>query len=859
MKNKHLWRFNLISFLVAGLLISSCSKEPEKEVEKEFKFDEIPLNENPIEIEDKSDYYSNHAYDVDPDYALAIGADSSSGLQSPSFPAVSITDTDGNDIEFRTQVHSEDGEQYFMLAPKYGEGYEAGKFYEVTLNDDALYFKDKDPEMDTFYFNVKQEETERRLISSEVKYLDANDLIGGPNFDDSYAPTNPGSIEAANYFRTHVYDFLYKKDVSKVLTAGDLFYVAEKEGNGWKVGFSSFPGEYVNCVYDNAYNAYRVYMKHADLNEVYDDGNELTDDFKVYQKYTPTAFTNLRNEFSEKEVVRGLKNDERFIAQVDAIREALNVDVGISTMDIVSHLSVDFSFSVNAPKVNFQVKVGVLFPVTDESQVKIEFIFQYTIEFRCAAGIKVKRCLGIPYWIDANGDVERITDQKYTVNLIYMYKWKPEEQRDTSSLHAIILTSLWKLEENPSYFSSGGASACKGNTKVFPILSFNIPFSIFNFHIGLDFALTIDFNVMFGYTYTSHSEERIVSFSTNDGMKCTANQVSNKSECHQISFLGQIGLKTGLSLTIDLEVCGLRGVFSVGVKAEIGAYLDIKGGLLVSWGDDQETTALLTASFELGAYAGVVGFLDILIFHPKYEFVTAKWPFLIAGKAESVATMMCPTTYEITTTDPINLDATEITLAKMFSGTDLKFGLRNLRLDKEIELNSGLLEPSHKVKPITLVSDSPYLVVNADNNTIQVTGEEIPPYFEATLTLTVNKEMALSSDTTLVYETKVIYRAENTVTVTFSDINGVRSYSVYEGSSVRMPLQRGDSSMQKGEYRLEGTKYNNYMSLQLGTLYLNMSVNHLTGFMDDHGNAYTEGETITVNNNITLRPMLVDN
>ena len=78
MKNKHLWRFNLISFLVAGLLISSCSKEPEKEVEKEFKFDEIPLNENPIEIEDKSDYYSNHAYDVDPDYALAIGADSSS-------------------------------------------------------------------------------------------------------------------------------------------------------------------------------------------------------------------------------------------------------------------------------------------------------------------------------------------------------------------------------------------------------------------------------------------------------------------------------------------------------------------------------------------------------------------------------------------------------------------------------------------------------------------------------------------------------------------------------------------------------------------------------------------------------------
>ena len=849
----------LISLLSLSLLVSCSGNNgsTNNDNDEEFQFDDIPLVDKPIEFEDKSDYYCNHAYDVDSNYRILIGSQlevEPSLLNSNNHSYVSITDSEGINVDYITQISTENGNDYFMLSPVYGTSFEPGRYYEVKLNDDSLFFKDKDPEMDTFYFNVKQEEEDRRIISDQVKYLDVNDVIGEPNFDDRFAPTNPGSIEAAEYFRTHIYDFLYKKDVSNILKTDDLFYVAEKSGNQWHIGFTSFPGKFVKCTYDSDYRAYHIYMKHADLNEIYDDGDESTSDLNVYQEYVPAAFTGLKNEFNEKEIINELKKDEKFLSQVDAVREALGTDVGVSTMDIVSHLSFDFSFRVDAPKVDFQVKVGVLFPLDDYTQIKIEFIYQYSISFRCSAGIKVKRMLGVPYWIEANGDVDRITDEKYTANIIFMNKWKTEEKKDTN-LHEIILKSLWKLEENPSYFTPGGASKCRGNTRTMPLLSFNIPFSIFNFHIGLDFALTIDFNVMFGYTYVSHSEERVVTFTTNDGVKCTANEVSNSSSCHQFSFLGEINIKTGLSLTIDLEVCGLRGVFSVGVKADIGAYMDVKGGLIISWGDDIDTTSIFTASFEAGIYAGVTGFLDVLIFHPKYEFLTKKWPFIIAGKAESIAEMACPTNYEITTTNPINLDNTNITLAKVFSGTSLNFGLKHFNLNQTVELNTGILEPSHKIKPITLESNSEYLVVDAKNNTIQVVGEELPPNFEATLTLRINKEMALSSGTKLEYKINVIYKAESAINVSFVGNNIVHNFLIYEGTEVRLPILYNDTSLEANEMILEKYKYRDNMKLDLGILRHN-SVNRITGFVDDKGNVLgSEGEYIIINKDTVIKPM----
>ena len=127
-------------------------------------------------------------------------------------------------------------------------------------------------------------------------------------------------------------------------------------------------------------------MTHADLTQVYDDGLEGTKDFEVYKTFSPTTFTDVKNIFDRNQVINDLKNDTKFVRQVDTINEVLD---GTSTaMDIISRISFDFDFEVDAPKVSFQVKAEVLFPVSEHAQVKIQFIYQYVIEFR-SAGVEV--------------------------------------------------------------------------------------------------------------------------------------------------------------------------------------------------------------------------------------------------------------------------------------------------------------------------------------------------------------------------------------------------------------------------------------------------------------------------------------
>ena len=58
----------LISLLSLSLLVSCSGNNgsTNNDNDEEFQFDEIPLVDKPIEFEDKSDYYCNQAYDVDP-------------------------------------------------------------------------------------------------------------------------------------------------------------------------------------------------------------------------------------------------------------------------------------------------------------------------------------------------------------------------------------------------------------------------------------------------------------------------------------------------------------------------------------------------------------------------------------------------------------------------------------------------------------------------------------------------------------------------------------------------------------------------------------------------------------------------
>ena len=855
---RNTFKAGLFAILLATTCLVGCSNSSNKN--KEFAFDEVRLIDNPIELEDTSYYYSNQIYDVDPDFTLLIGSDNTANsnlltsINNENSP-VTISDAKGNRVNCKGQLTAANGSDYFTVDPVYS--YVPGETYEIELHDKSLFFKDKDPNMDTLYFNVKKEDTNNLQISNTIKYLDLLKLISYPDFNDPDAPKDPKSQEAQKYFEEHQYTFLYKEDASKILNENDLFYVATLVNGEYKVDFVSFPGKFVKSEFDKTANAYLVYMKHADLNEVYNDGTNTA--FDVYQTYTPTAFTEVQNIFDKKQVVNALREDERFIAQVDAINKALGNTTTV--MDVISHLAVDFTFKVDAPTVMFQVKVETFFPLSENTQIKIQFLYQYTVKFECTAGVEVERFLGIPYWISAHGDITRITDQTVSINIIFMYKWSEKEKKDAESqtMQEVILKAMWALDDDPGYFTKGGdASVCRGNTRNIPLLQFNIPFSIFNFHIGLDFALTLDFNVMFGYTYQTHEVQKIASFSTDDGVKCTANNTTIQESCHQLYFAGEAGVKAGLVVMADLEVAGLRGIFDLGITAQIGAYIDLKGTLSTSWDDNQVTSTTFVAHLEIGAYGGLTAFFDVLFFHPKYDIASAKWPFIIVGNPTGIDQLIGPDEITINSTEPVNVSQTGITDAKIFNADTMKFELQTFRLNQKITVN-GLFQQEHEVTPITVTTDCPYVTIDANKNTIKVNDENVPPMFDAELVVRVNKEVAMNaSNAPLLKIIKLHYECANVYTFSFTDSNGTHSFPVYEGTKVELPLIRNDKKLEQGQCRLGDISYNgdDFKNVRFTYMYMNMNEDMFGCYLDDRGQMYGQKETITITGDCHVTPQL---
>ena len=832
------------ALLLSLTCLSGCSCSNTSKKEKEFAFDEIKLSDNPIELEDKSYYYSNQIYDVEPDFSLLIGSNygASASLLSSFNPgsnsAISISNVNGDDVPYKTLVTASNEKNYFQINPQ--TSYMPGETYEVKLNDGSLFFKDKNPSMDTLYFNVKKENTDKRLISDEVKYLDIAKVVNYPDFNDPNAPKDPSSEEAAKYFNEHTYEFFYKEDVSKLLNEGDLFYVATSEH---QIDFDSFPGEYVKTEYDQNKKAYRVTMRHADLSKIYSDDDKVA--FDVYQSCTPKAFTDVENVFDKKQVVNALKQDKQFLAQVGAINDVLGNPTTI--MDIISHLAVDFTFKVNAPTVNFQVKVEVFFPLSDNTQIKIQFLYQYTITFECTAGVEVERFLGIPYWISAHGDVTRITDETVSINIIYMYKWTEQEKESGQTMQEAILKAMWALQDDPSYFG-GNASVCRGNTRNIPLLQFNIPFSIFNFHIGLDFSLTLDFNVMFGYTYQKHEVQKVATFSTDDGVNCTANNIVDQTSCHQLYFAGELGVKAGLVLTVDLEVAGLRGILDIGISAQIGAYADLKGTLVTAWGDNQVTTTTFAAHLEIGIYGGLTAFIDVLFFHPKYDIASKKWPFIIVGNPVGIDQFTGPDEITLNSTEPVNISSTAITDARIFNADTMKFEFQTFRLNQVMTVD-GILQGQHQVKPISMTTNSPYITIDEENNTIRVNEENVPPMFDAELIIYMNKELAMNATNAPLNKiVKLHYYNTKIPTFSFTDSSGTHNFPVYEGTQLEMPLIRHDSKLKSGETRLGDIKYlgDDFKTVRFTYLYMNMNEDMFGCYIDDRGNPYSQIEKITI-------------
>ena len=118
-----------------SLVFTSCSRGKKPEVRKDTSdpqiesgniFDEIDLGEGK-QLEDRSEFYSNQVYDVDPGYKVKLAVknpSSSSGmrrsraLRSAPQDIVTIKDNDGNVYNnLDVETVSEGGKDYYLVSP----------------------------------------------------------------------------------------------------------------------------------------------------------------------------------------------------------------------------------------------------------------------------------------------------------------------------------------------------------------------------------------------------------------------------------------------------------------------------------------------------------------------------------------------------------------------------------------------------------------------------------------------------------------------------------------------------------------------------------------------------------------------
>jgi len=311
-----------------------------------------------------------------------------------------------------------------------------------------------------------------------------------------------------------------------------------------------------------------------------------------------------------------------------------------------------------------------------------------------------------------------------------------KEEDSEKSVADRIKEAYTKLENDPAYFMprTGDKATLTANHLSQPLLSLEVPFGyVFTFRIALSFELTLDLNVFFKYTYKSHEVERMLVFSTSDGVEDTSNNISNTASVHTLELGGQLYVEAGLRFTVSIGVVGLPSIFTLGAYIEGGLYVKLgaMGGL--SFGSNQSVTGYGAFDADIGGYCSLTAFLDFLfVFHFKYEFMKKKKSFF---GYDAPITIMDTYAKDIETSNPVtDIMQTKLLTVKQF---DIPTFTVNI---KTYKTSDSLKQRGDTFHPLTITPQgefAKYVVIDEDNNFI-VVDPKAPSYFSCKLNIHID-------------------------------------------------------------------------------------------------------------------------
>ena len=805
-------KFKSISIILSSLLfVISCSpKGTDKPVnpptpgptdDPESILDDFDYDpDKVVDFSNLSSYYSDHEADVETNYAVKLVANPEKSQLDQNHARrllrntndiedfLTISDAGGDSVEL---THEEGEENVFYITPKNGV-YKEGSVYTVELNSDDYAFKDKSPSINKMYFDTVRDDSNVYHINDNLQYFDVAKVIKFAD-DDTEEIADPSSDEAREYFLNHTYEMVYSTNEFKKLNAGDNFVVCPfKGGKPFIDDKLSFYGKFVSNVKDQ--EVYKVTYKNVNLFEIYEDKSGDTS-FDVYMNEKEAEEFNDVNVLLDKEKIKeGLVHNPDLNRFVDATLIATNSTSRATKYELLQRAKVEPTFAYHAPKFVFQLKIGIYVPINEAgtSVVFVDILYQYTSVVSTSASCELKEFLGIPYWLSVTGEFKQEIDHRFNIKIGLMRNFKTEE-KDTSDMKKMIRDAYDKLQNDPAYFMdrTDDEAIITNNGLIMPIASLNIPFGgIFSFYVDFEFVIRIDFSVVFEYTYINHSVQRVLSFSTSDGVENTSNSDKISASCHTLDFLGNFGLEAGLRVRVGLCITGLAKIFGLGVSFEGGFYLTLRGMAGVTWGDDLETRFVGGIDLDFGLFGSITAFLDILFFHPKYEFTKGKLSLFGYSKEYTVLSLQTPKTLQLT--DPITpIEGTRLLMAEIFVSITYSPQIRSLTLNETAKIKEG--NTSRYIHPVTIESDSDNLIVDADHNTLEVS-ESAPPTFTCKLTVKVNDALNyFFSSGPQVYTVDVTYRSKNGHNVSVANCD--TTVFADQGKKITLPTLTYDTTL----------------------------------------------------------------
>ena len=499
--------------------------------------------------------------------------------------------------------------------------YEPGRYYTIEIKDNApFHMAGKNPELKEFHFNVPSlGDTEVYNVKDSVHRFLLSDIISKQEF--------------GNQDKDTLRVMLVKRTLN--LKKGDHFLF----WNGEQVDRHSFYGKFDHEVMQSGVN--HVYYTYPELGEVFgEDGLDVS-----YHDYVPETLYDLVL-ISENEIKENLENSpelQGFIyeayRQYEPEKEHLGIDAK-EWIEAMKDIQICPQFGFYWPGWSFSISLRVTIPFDYAS---LTFFWQYYRQstMTCDASIKLRECMGVPYWADLAVDVSEVIDTTYRFCIIVGDTIPTaDDDEDDDSLYKSLngyaqdkCKDFKDADKKYETIKQSGKDGVKFDGKTLTIKLGTARFPIgwlFDIFIDFNFTLKLEATVMLSMSYTEHSESTIVSYRSGDEDK-SSHSVAGLSSCSKtLMLIGQLGIDVGLFLKIGIGICGLEDYISFSFHANIGLYVSFGGyGMWTTTnsptGNHFEGHGGLI--FEVGWFATVGLELSLFFVDLSCDFISIRQPF----------------------------------------------------------------------------------------------------------------------------------------------------------------------------------------------------------------------------------------